>query len=183
MAKPKISTDWLCGCAGCHMSLLDIDERIVELLNHVELSSSPITDLKHPPESGVDVGIVTGGIGNEDEREEVKLMRERCKVLIALGDCAVTGGVCTMRNPWDKEDVLRCGYVETASTVDGERPRNDDLPELTDTVMALDQVVPIDVYLPGCPPNADRIWYVLSELVAGRMPKIEGEVLRYGLDA
>lgn len=182
MAKIKVATTWLEACAGCHMSFLDIDERLVELLNQIELTSSPITDLKHPPESGVDVGIVTGGIGNQDELEEVKMMRERCKILIALGDCAVTGGVCTMRNPWKKEDVLRCGYVETASTVDGTLPGHEDLPELTDRVLPLDQVVPIDVYLFGCPPNADRIWYVLSELIAGRMPKVEGDLLRYGMD-
>ena len=90
MAKIKLATTWLEACAGCHMSFLDIDERIVELLNHVELTSSPITDLKHPPESGVDVGIITGGIGNVDELEEVKMMRERCKILIALGAAAFT---------------------------------------------------------------------------------------------
>lgn len=182
MAKIKVATTWLEACAGCHMSFLDIDERIVELLKHVEITSSPITDLKHPPESGVDVGIVSGGIGNVDELEEVKMMRERCKILIALGDCAVTGGICTMRNAFGKENVLKCGYVDTASTVDGTRPGHEDLPELTDKVMAIDQVVPVDLYLFGCPPNADRIWHVLSELVAGRMPKVEGEVLRYGMD-
>jgi len=182
MAKIKVATTWLEACAGCHMSFLDIDERIIELLKHIELTSSPITDLKHPPESGVDVGIITGGIGNVDELEEVKMMRERCKLLIALGDCAVTGGICTMRNPFGKETVLRTGYVETASTVDGTRPGSKDLPELTENVMAIDQVVPVDLYLFGCPPNADRIWYVLSELIAGRMPKVEGEALRYGMD-
>jgi NAD-reducing hydrogenase small subunit len=182
MAKIRVATTWLEACAGCHMSFLDIDERIIELLKHIELTSSPITDLKHPPESGVDVGIVTGGIGNVDELEEVQVMRERSKLLIALGDCAVTGGICTMRNPFGKETVLRTGYIETASTVDGTRPGSEDLPELTENVMAIDQVVPVDLYLFGCPPNADRIWYVLSELIAGRMPKVEGEALRYGMD-
>ena len=101
MGKIKVASQWLESCAGCHMSFLDIDERIVELLKYVELSSTPITDLKHPPESGVDVGILTGGIGNEEQEEEAKLMRSRCKVLIAMGDCAVTGGICTMRNFFD----------------------------------------------------------------------------------
>ena len=143
MAKIKLATTWLEACSGCHMSFLDIDERIIELLQHVELTSSPITDLKHPPESGVDVGIVTGGIGNVDELEEVKMMRERCKFLIALGDCAVTGGICTMRNSV-RQGRRYCarGYIETVSTVDGSRPGSEDLPELTENVMALDQVVP-----------------------------------------
>jgi len=164
------------------MSFLDIDERIVELLKHVELSSTPITDLKHPPQSGVDVGILSGGIGNEEEEEEAKLMRSRCKTLIAMGDCAVTGGICTMRNFFSKEEVLRRGYIETESTVDGEIPQHEDLTPLTDKVVGVGDVVPVDVFLPGCPPSADAIWFVLTELLAGRTPKLEGKVLKYGMD-
>jgi len=182
MGKVKVATQWLESCAGCHMSFLDIDERIVELLKHVELSSSPITDLKHPPESGVDVGILTGGVGNEDEEEEAKLMRSRCKILIAMGDCAVTGGICTMRNFFDKEEVLRRGYIETESTVNGEIPHDDELAPLLDKVMGVGDVVPVDIFVPGCPPSADAIWFVLTELLAGRTPKLEGKVLKYGMD-
>ncbi len=182
MTKIKVATQWLEACAGCHMSFLDIDERIVEFFKHVELTSSPITDLKHPPESGVDVGILTGGIGNEDELHEAQEMRERAKILVAMGDCAVTGGICAMRNFFTTEEVLRCGYIETASTVDGEIPVHEDLAPLTERVMAVDEVVPVDIYVFGCPPPADTIWYVLTELLEGRTPKMEGKVLKYGMD-
>ena len=162
MGKITVASQWLEACAGCHMSFLDIDERIVELLKHVELSASPITDLKHPPKEGVTVGILTGGIGNEEELKEAKMMRERSEILIAMGDCAVMGGICTMRNFFDTEEVLRRGYIETESTVDGEIPEHEDLTPLTDKVMGVGDVVPVDIYIPGCPPSADAIWYVLT---------------------
>jgi NAD-reducing hydrogenase small subunit len=179
MEKIKLATDWLEDCAGCHMSLLDIDERIVELLEHVELTSSPITDLKHPPESGVDVGILTGAVGTSHHEEVAKEMRERAKLLVALGDCAVFGGICTMRNCYTREALLQRGYVDTESTVDGKVPNADELGKLHERVMAVDEVVPVDVYLPGCPPSADAIWHVLSELLAGRKPVLSGDNLKY----
>jgi NAD-reducing hydrogenase small subunit len=182
MAKIKIASQWLEACAGCHMSFLDIDERVVELLKHVELTSMPITDLKHPPEEGVDVGILTGGIGNAEELAEALEMRERCKILIAMGDCAVFGGICTMRNFFDAQEVMCRGYVDTESTVDGVPPAHNDLAVLTEKVRSVGEIVPVDIYLPGCPPTADAIWYVLSELVAGRVPQVRGDFLRYGLD-
>ena len=98
MGKPKVASDWLAGCAGCHMSLLDIDERIAQVLDLVELRSTPITDMKHPDKTGVDVGILEGGINNSANEEVAKLMRSRCKLLVAFGDCAVFGGVPAMRN-------------------------------------------------------------------------------------
>ena len=180
MAKIKIASDWLDTCSGCHMSLLDIDERIVELLEHVELTSTPITDLKHPPKEGVDVGILTGAVSNTHQLETAKEMRERSKILIAMGDCAVFGGICAMRNFFDKEDVLRRGYVETESTdEEGAVPRSDELGKLLDQVKAVNQVVKVDVHIPGCPPPADAIWYALTELLAGRIPVLTDENLTY----
>ncbi len=180
MAKVKVATDWLDVCSGCHMSFLDIDERIVELIKHVEITSSPITDLKHPPEEGVDVGILSGAVSNTHQEETAKEMRERCKILIALGDCAVFGGICTMRNFFDTEEVLRCGYVETESTdEEGKVPRSPELGKLFDRVKALNEVVKVDVHIPGCPPPADAIWYALTELLAGRIPVLTGDNLTY----
>lgn len=180
MAKVKIASDWLDTCSGCHMSLLDIDERIVELLEHVEFTSTPITDLKHPPEDGVDVGILTGAVGNTHQLEVARRMRERSKLLIAMGDCAVFGGICTMRNFFDREDVLKRGYVETESTdEEGAVPRSDELGKLLDQVKAVNQVVKVDVHIPGCPPPANAIWYALTELLAGRVPVLTDENLTY----
>jgi NAD-reducing hydrogenase small subunit len=98
MAKPTISSDWLAGCAGCHMSLLDIDERIIPVTEIADLRATPITDLKEPDEGGVDVGILEGGVNNSYNEEVAHRMRKRCKTLVALGDCAVFGGVPALRN-------------------------------------------------------------------------------------
>jgi NAD-reducing hydrogenase small subunit len=174
--KVKVATDWLAGCAGCHMSFLDIDERIVNLIEKVDFMSTPITDLKHPPAEGVDVGILEGAINNSTTERVARLMRDRCKVLIALGDCAVFGGITTMRNFVRTEDALRRAYIETESTVDGEIPRHEDL-AVMQAARAVDQVVPVDIYIPGCPPSADAIYYALSELLAGRKPVLQGKFL------
>ena len=177
MAKPTISSDWLAGCAGCHMSLLDIDERIIKVAELADIRSTPITDLKQPDASGVDVGILEGGVNNTANEEVVHRMRSRCKTLVALGDCAVFGGVPAMRNFFTIEEALRRAYVETEST-DGEGKIPDD-PELAvpTKVRALSEVVPVDVFVPGCPPDADTIFYVISELVQGRKPVLKDEKL------
>ncbi|MCD6520659.1 MAG: NADP oxidoreductase [Anaerolineae bacterium] len=180
MAKVTLCSDWLDVCSGCHMSLLDIDERIVELLKHVQLLSMPITDLKHPPKGGCDIGILTGAVSNDHQEAVAKEMRERCKLLIALGDCAVFGGICAMRNFFDVEDVLRRGYIETESTAPGsEVPRSEEIAKLFPQVKAVNQVVKVDIHIPGCPPPSEAIWYALTELLAGRMPVLTDDLLTY----
>jgi NAD-reducing hydrogenase small subunit len=174
--KVTVASDWLAGCAGCHMSLLDIDERIVDLIQVATLTSTPITDLKHPPKEGVTVGILEGCINNSANEEVARQMRARCKVLISLGDCAVFGGVPTMRNCANKEACLRRAYIESESTVDGKIPDDPELATMQEA-RAVSQVVDVDINLPGCPPPADAIFYVLTELVAGRMPKLTGKFL------
>lgn len=175
MTKPKVASDWLAGCAGCHMSFLDMDERIIELLKLVDLRSTPITDLKEPDEEGVDVGILEGGITNTYNEEVAIKMRERCKILVALGDCAVFGGVPAMRNFPGAEEALKRAYIETESTDESGMIPND--PELSTPVHVrpISDVVKVDVFLPGCAPSADAIFYVLSELAQGRMPEVDGE--------
>lgn len=177
MAKPKISSDWLAGCAGCHMSLLDIDERIVKVAELADLRATPITDFKQPDESGVDVGILEGGINNSYNEEVAHRMRDRCGILVALGDCAVFGGVPAMRNFFTLEETLRRAYVETESTdANGFIPSDPELCKPTE-VRALQDVVPVDIFVPGCPPSAEVIYYVLSELAQGRRPEIKGNML------
>jgi NAD-reducing hydrogenase small subunit len=178
MTKVKVAMDWLAACAGCEMSVLDMDERLVQLLEKIELTSTPITDLKHPPKEGVTVGILSGTVNNTTNLEVVKEMRERCKILIALGDCAVFGGVMTMRNFFNMEEALKRAYIETESTVEGIIPQSDELCRPIKARPVMD-VVKVDVHLPGCPPSADAIYYVLSELLEGRIPVLSGENLKY----
>lgn len=179
MAKPKVSTDWMAGCSGCHMSLLDIDERIADIVELVDLRATPITDFKEPDESGVDVGILEGGINNTANEEVARRMRARCKILVALGDCAVFGGVPAMRNFFTLEESLRRAYIESESTDEsGKIPSDPELCQPT-KVRALHEVVPVDVFVPGCPPSADTIFYVLSELAQGRIPDIKDDKLSW----
>lgn len=172
MAKVRIATDWLAGCAGCHMSFLDIDERIVTLSELVEFTSSPVTDLKHPPEDGVTVGILEGAICNTHNIKVAREMRERCDILIAVGDCATFGGVPAMRNLVGTEEALRRAYIETESTIDGLIPDSPELGRPLDMVMPVDKVVKVDLFIPGCPPRADAFYYALTELIAGRTPVV-----------
>jgi len=172
MSKVKIATDWLAGCAGCHMSLLDIDERILKLMELVEFTSSPITDLKHPPKEGVTVGILEGAICNTHNVEVAKQMRERSQILIALGDCATFGNIPAMRNFCGTQAALKRAYLETETTVDGFIPDSPELGVPLDEVVALDKVVKVDLFIPGCPPSADAIFHALSELLAGHTPVV-----------
>jgi NAD-reducing hydrogenase small subunit len=156
MGKIKVAADWLAACAGCEMSLLDMDERLVQLLDKIELTSTPITDLKHPPKEGVTVGILSGTVNNTTNVEVVK----------------------EMRNFFDMNEALKRAYVETESTVDGIIPNSEELGKPI-KAQPVNQVVQVDVHLPGCPPSADAIYYVLSELLEGRIPVLTGDNLKY----
>lgn len=179
MTKPKISSDWMAGCAGCHMSLLDMDERLLLVAELADLRATPITDLKHPDASGVDVGVLEGGVNNTSNEEVAHRMRERSKILVALGDCAVFGGVPALRNLCGIKEALQRAYVDIESNDENGRIPNDpELAQMT-TVRALHEVVPVDVSVPGCPPDPDVIFYVLSELAQGRKPELKDELLHW----
>ena len=169
MAKPKISSDWMAGCAGCHMSLLDIDERIVQIAELADIRATPITDLKEPDESGVDVGILEGGINNSANEEVAHKMRQRSKILVALGDCAVFGGVPALRNFCGIQEALQRAYVEAESVDEsGKIPSDPELATMT-KVRALHEVVPVDAWVAGCPPRPEDLLAGLAEVVRGRL--------------
>jgi NAD-reducing hydrogenase small subunit len=169
MAKARVATAWLDGCSGCHMSLLDIDELIIDLAGKIQFVYSPLVDAKEIPE-GIDVAIIEGAVGNEDNLHILKTLRERSKLLVALGDCAVTGNITTMRNPFKVKDVLERSYIENAPL----KPQipTEDLPALLKKAEPLHDHVKIDIFVPGCPPAADNIFFVISELLEGRIPDL-----------
>jgi NAD-reducing hydrogenase small subunit len=176
-AKVRVATMWLSGCSGCHMSFLDLDERLVELVKLVDILHSPIVDTKDIPE--VDVGIVEGCVNNNEQEHELKKLRSRCKVLIALGDCAVTGNIPGLRNQFTLKDCLLRAYEQTESTKISCIPNDPVVPVLNAKARPLQEFVKVDLSIPGCPPDADVIWYALTELLAGRMPQWTEKNLRY----
>jgi NAD-reducing hydrogenase small subunit len=164
------------GCSGCHMSFLDLDERLIEVAEQVELVYGPLVDAKQFPDN-VDVALVEGAVSSEEDLERIRLIRSKSKVLVSLGDCAVTGNVPSMRNPFEVAEVERRAYVENVTANPGV-PQSI-VPRLLPEVLPLHEVVPVDLFVPGCPPSADLIYYVLSEVLAGRTPEL-GAKCRFG---
>jgi len=167
MTKARVATLWLDGCSGCHMSFLDMDERLLEIAPLIDLVYSPVVDAKEFPEN-VDLALVEGALANEEDIEKILKVRTRSTVLAALGDCAVTGNVPAMRNSFVLEEVLKRGYEENATANPGTPTK--EVPRLERKVIPLHELVKVDLYIPGCPPKADDIYYVLSEILAGRTP-------------
>ncbi len=178
MKKKKIATIWLAGCSGCHMSLLDIDERILDVAKLADIVKSPIVDQKELCE--VDVAIVEGAVASDEHTEEIKKIREKSKILVSLGDCAVTANVAALRNWIPKDKVLSRAYEEAESNDEKIIPHDEAIQKLTEKVVPLHHVVKVDYFIPGCPPSADLIFYVLNELLNDRVPVLDKGKLKYG---
>jgi NAD-reducing hydrogenase small subunit len=163
------------------MSFLDLDEWLIDLAGQVDIVFSPLADVKEYP-AGVDVALVEGAIANEEHLHMIRLVRERTHVLISFGDCAVTGNVTALRNPLGKaEPILQRIYVDDVD-LQGQIPAEQGIvPQLLDQVLPVHAVVPVEVYLPGCPPPAGRIRAVIEQVLAGQPPSIAGrEMIKFG---
>jgi len=181
MSKPVVATASLAGCFGCHMSILDIDDRILQLIDLVEFNKSPIDDIKTFTKM-CDIGIIEGGCCNSENVHVLQDFRKNCKILISLGECAIMGGLPAMRNGIPVKDCLEEAYLN-GPTVDGNTgkiiPNDDELPMILDRVYTCHEIVKIDYHIPGCPPSADLIWEALVALVTGNELKIPYEVLKF----
>ena len=165
MSKPTLATVWLDGCSGCHMSFLDMDERLLALAEQADLVYSPLVDRKDFPEL-VDITLVEGAVSSEEDLAKIKKIRAHTNTLVSLGDCAITSNVPGMRNPFGVQASLDRAYVETVAMPGV--PEYGIIPRLLDRVRPVHEVVPVDVFLPGCPPAPDLIFKTVQELIAGR---------------
>ena len=180
MAKPKVATTSLAGCFGCHMSLLDIDERLLDLVEKIDFDKSPINDIKRFTGRCL-IGLVEGGCANEANVEVLQDFRRNCDVLISVGDCALNGGVPAMRNVVPLRECLVEAYVNSP-TVDNPShilPNDPELPLLLDRVYPCHEVVKIDHFLPGCPPPADAFWKVLTALLEDKPIELPYPLIKY----
>lgn len=180
MAKPKIATTSLAGCFGCHMSILDIDDRILKLIELVDFDKSPVDDIKNFTGRCL-VGIVEGGCCNEENVHVLKSFRENCDILISLGDCAISGGVPAMRNGIPIKECLDEAYLNgpTVYNPAGKVPDDKEIPLILDKVYPCHEVVKMDYHLPGCPPPADTIWEALVALLTGKPIDLPYQLIKY----
>jgi NAD-reducing hydrogenase small subunit len=179
MSKKKIATVWLSGCSGCHMSLLDIDERLLDLIQLADLVKSPIVDGKTLPE--VDITLVEGAVASQEHLTELKHIREKSKLLVALGDCAVTGNVSAIRNLVGTREALQCSYKDVPSNVPGSEPQpGHGISLQLKHVQPLHTYVRVDHYIRGCPPDADRIFEAVRTLLTGFRQPPPSERKTYG---
>ena len=176
MKKARVATLWLDGCSGCHMSLVDIDEAIITVAQRADIVYGPLVDAQEFPHD-VDVAIVEGAVSSQDDLEKIKRVRERSRILVALGDCAITSNVPSMRNRFPVKTILERVYIEGADVQKG--IPTDGVPTLLKHAIPLQDVVKVDLHVPGCPPSASSILFVLTELLDGRIPDLKSKV-RFG---
>ncbi|MBI3481154.1 MAG: NADP oxidoreductase [Nitrosomonadales bacterium] len=176
-AKIRVATASLAGCFGCHMSFLDIDERLVGLLEHVEFGRSPLTDIKHC--GPCDIALIEGGLCNAENVHVLSELRANSKILIAVGACAINGGIPAMRNHYSLRECLEETYLNGVGVENPQIPNDVELPLLLSKVHPLHEVVHVDYYLPGCPPSADAFLKILGDLLAGDEPSLPKNLLHY----
>jgi NAD-reducing hydrogenase small subunit len=167
MSKLRIATCSLAGCFGCHMSLLDVDEALADLIAHIEFDRSPLTDIKHVSAHGVDIGLIEGGLCNRENVEVLREFRARCKLLVAVGACAMYGGVPALRNGIPVSELIAEAY-EGADLLNPQAPCDPELPPLLKQVLPLHEVVHIDLTLAGCPPPAEAFRELIMAQLAQR---------------
>ena len=177
--KIRLATAWLGGCAGCHMSFLDLDERLIDLAGIVELVYSPLADIKEFPKD-VDVALVEGAVANVDNLRLALEIRARSRLVASFGDCAVTGNVPSLRNRLGVDDLLTAVYQEGPGRRPPGHAGDGIMPELLPKVLPLHQVINVDAFIPGCPPNADRIWAAVSALLAREPVVLSPNMRRFG---
>lgn len=178
--KPKVATASLAGCFGCHMSILDIDDRILKLIELVEFNKSPIDDIKKFTDRCA-IGLIEGGCCNEENVHNLQDFRKNCDILISLGDCATMGGIPAMRNNIPLQECLDEAYRNgpTVYNPDNQIPSDPELPLLLNKVYPCHEVVKIDYHIPGCPPSADTIWETLVALLNGKEADLPYELIKY----
>jgi NAD-reducing hydrogenase small subunit len=180
MAKPKIATTSMCGCFGCHMSLLDIDDRILKLVELVEFHKSPIDDIKEFTDRCA-VGLIEGGVSNDENVHVLQSFRENCDILVAVGGCAINGDIPSMRNTIPLQECLDEAYLNgpTVHNPSGQTPNDPEIPLILNKVYPCNEVVKIDYFLPGCPPPADTIWQALVALLENKPLELPYELIKY----
>jgi NAD-reducing hydrogenase small subunit len=178
--KPKIATTSMCGCFGCHMSILDIDDRILKLVELIEFHKSPINDIKTFTDHCA-VGLIEGAVSNDENVHVLQDFRKHCDILVAVGGCACMGDIPAMRNGIPLRECLEEAYLHgpTVHNPDGVIPNDPDIPLILDRVYPVDEVVKIDYFLPGCPPQADTIWTALVALLEGKPLDLPYELIKY----
>lgn len=180
MGKPKVATTSLAGCFGCHMSLLDIDERILQLIDLVDFDKSPVDDIKEFRGRCL-VGLIEGGCANEENVRVLQDFRKHCDILISVGDCATMGGLPALRNTIPLKECFDEAYVNgpTVHNPSGRIPSDKELPLLLDKVYPCHEVVKIDYHLPGCPPSADTLWEALVALLNNKPMNLPYQLIKY----
>lgn len=167
--KARLSIEWLSGCSGCELGIVDLHEKLLNVLNEVTLVRCPIlVDTKdYVP---ADVGLITGSVRTDHDIEAAHKMRKACKAIIAFGTCPVYGGPHSAGFAHTPAELLAGAYQNNPTTTTSNVP--DQVPQLLPETLPLDAVIPVDLYIPGCPPHAAYIFEGLTALLRNKEPKI-----------